>query len=538
MTTTTRKENGQRLFDLLPAVYRTNDNSDHNLNQGRRERYNGDLGLYLDACGELLDQVQHTLEQRLADLFPDNPLEADRLACQEWLLPYFAKLLDVRLVSPHARGRREEVANAVSWRQRKGTLRVAELLAEAVGQMEVELQEGWKRVATTPRIDKPRLRATALGYSGVLDEEHYQKFPQVISRHPALPAVTVDFRHPSGARQTEAHNPAARVSKFSGQPVPWRPVSLHGGPCHADSYEDVSRRTVDMRSPDWKRGHYHPKRMLFYYPPPAGFFDKPVQSFKWADHADFLEVTEYYEGGNKVIEFMRKEVEGVNGDVWQVEDAVTLTEPAVYRFSDLQFVDTLTIENGFLEMERCTVKELTGEREDLVNPVLTVRDGLLENVTANKGLVQLEYTTVLKVAKVGKLQASDSIFIQPIQFTIPAASVPGKHCIRFSRLQPGQSMDGVTAFKNTRDTVHLFSSSYGERGCGVLHPATPDTVTTGAEEGGEMGAYHHQFLVRQRQAMLDKLQDYIPVGMQAALIPDPRLLVVPPNDTNGDETES
>ena len=85
----------------------------------------GDLARYLDACGELLDALKGTLEQRLADAFPDNPPPGER-ACQDWLLPYFADLLDVRLVSPEVQGRRNEIANAVAWRQRKGTLSVVE----------------------------------------------------------------------------------------------------------------------------------------------------------------------------------------------------------------------------------------------------------------------------------------------------------------------------------------------------------------------------------------------------------------------------
>jgi len=536
MTTAERREIGKRLFDLLPAVYRTRDNSDYNLGKGHRDRYNGDLGEYMEACGILLDQVQHTLEQRLADLFPDNPVDPDQPACQEWLLPYFAKLLDVRLVSPHARGQREEVANAVSWRQRKGTLRVAELLAEAVAQMEVEVQEGWRRVATTPRIDKPRLPAVALGYSGVLDDESYRRFPSVISRHPALPAVTVDFRHPSGARQTDAHNPAARFTKFKDESIAWRTVSRHGMPCHPGSFEDVSRRTPDMRSPDWRQGHYHPKRMLFYYPPPAGFFEEPVTSFVWEDREAFLSSREYYEGGRKVIEFARIDTDETAGSSLRVQDAVILEDAAVYRFAGVQFMNVVTLTSGVLELERCAAKEIVVERDDREHPVLQARDSLLETVTAEKGLTRLEFCTVLGTLKSGKVQASDCIFMQPIEIVPGEEPLPGKHCIRYSRLPRGFALEGAAEYKTTRHTVHMFSTVYGEQGCGVLHPATSGAVLTGAESGDEMGAYHHRFLVRQRHAMLDKLKDYLPVGMQASLIPDERLLAIPPEDTNGDET--
>jgi len=121
---------GGQLYQLLPEVYRERDKS-------------GDLARYLQGAGELLDGLHATLAQRLDDHFPET--------CQDWLIPYFAELLDVAMRSPEPAGQRAEVANAIAWRQRKGTASVTETIAEAVGLMEAELQEGWRRVARTPR---------------------------------------------------------------------------------------------------------------------------------------------------------------------------------------------------------------------------------------------------------------------------------------------------------------------------------------------------------------------------------------------------
>src|SRR5439155_711940 len=110
---------------LLAAIYRDRDNT--------TPQELGDLGKYLDACGEVLDLLRGTLEQRLADSFPDNPLDANKRAAQPWLLPYFAQLVDVRLVSPDPAGQRDEVAQAVAWGQRKGTVACIEEIAESVG---------------------------------------------------------------------------------------------------------------------------------------------------------------------------------------------------------------------------------------------------------------------------------------------------------------------------------------------------------------------------------------------------------------------
>ena len=127
----------EELYQRLPEIYRTKDN--------------GDLQNYLCAVGSFMDQIHANLNQRLADNFPDNPSlapedEIQGLACQEWVLPYFADLLDVELLAPHHEGKREEIANAIRWRQRKGTLSVIEDIAEKLTGIEVEVHEAWQRI--------------------------------------------------------------------------------------------------------------------------------------------------------------------------------------------------------------------------------------------------------------------------------------------------------------------------------------------------------------------------------------------------------
>ena len=80
---------------------------------------------------------------------------------------------------------------------------------------------------------------------------------------------------------------------------------------------------------------------------------------------------------------------------------------------------------------------------------------------------------------------------------------------------------------DTRRAPIMFSSRFGDRGCGVLHPATPAAIRHGAEDGGEMGAFHGDYLSLLAEAVVDKLQEYLPVGLQAVVIPDTRLLDMP-----------
>ena len=106
----------------------------------------------------------------------------------------------------------------------------------------------------TPRIGQPLLTPEAVGA--------LPPNPPVPGRHPALPVATVDFRYFS--RKVKA--PGAGPSE---PPVQANPHGIPSGPGHHD---DVSRRTPDLRSPSWKQGHAHPKRVLLFTLPRPGFF--------------------------------------------------------------------------------------------------------------------------------------------------------------------------------------------------------------------------------------------------------------------------
>ncbi len=481
---------GRQLHGMLPEVYRTRD--------GSEAGGAGDLARYLDACGELLDRIRATLDQRLADSFPDNPAEGR--ACQPWLLPFFAQLLDVSLVSPDERGRRDEVANAVAWRQRKGTLTAIEQIAEAVGRMEAEIVEGWRRTAVTPRLAMPLLPAGALGEDAAFDG--FRRHPLWAARHPDLPAATPDLRFPARAMEVAVAadefpaNPAAKLTSFAGKPTWWRQVNVHGAPCFPGSFDDVSRRTADLRTPDWRQGHIHPKRVVLHAPPPLGFFEPglfPVQ-------------------GDTLIDTRKEKL-----------------------IEDLVIDGTLKVVAGSVRLRRCAVRalEVTVPAGTMETPVVTAEDCLVGKM-AVPGLARLEYCTVLDGLSCGRLQASDCIFDGMVALAAAAKELP--HCIRFSRIPPGLSAPGLLAFRNCTERPVFYSfefdvggavvrriARFGEPGCAVLHPATPESVRFGAEDGGEMGAHHGWRYSLLMAAVLDKLKEFIPVGMEAVIVPDLRL---------------
>jgi hypothetical protein len=508
----------EALYRIVPALYRTRDT--------------GDLKKFFEGCGVLLDQVHATLVQRLADAFPDNPIDGSP-ACQDWLLPYFADLLDVRLVSPLVKGRRDEVANAVRWRQGKGTLRIVEEIAQAIGQLEVVRQEGWKRVAITPRLNIPLIPATSSG----TERECPTAPPSIASRHPGLPAVTVDFRCPSGAVAATTANPAHQQSTVEGDTRVWRQASFHGSPCRPGSYDDVSRRTVDFRDSDWRVGHFHPDRILLYTVPAAGFFAGNIPAVDWSEplSAGFHELVEVTEKGG--ITTFRNKTFGTEGFVpVKVRKPIALgQEPSgvgdadfhTWRFEGLILENRLELDSGRVELRDCAARRVEVHSIDYDNPVITARNCLIRTVQAARGVSFLEYCTVLGATLTEIIQASDCIFLGLIRKDHATDDPPESGCVRYSSVTKTQAVGGMRFHEVTREPPVMFSTEFGRRGCGVLHPAAPSAVRHGAEDGCEMGAFHGDYLSLLAEAVVQKLEDYLPVGLDAVVIPDEGLLEMP-----------
>lgn len=486
--------NGEKLYQLLPAVY--------------RERDNGDLAAYLDSCGSLLDAIQHTLDQRLADNFPDTP--PDGLTCQDWLLPYFAQLLDVRLVSPEAKGRRAEIAKAVAWRQAKGTLSVTEQIAEAVGDMAVEVAEGWQRVATMARVGMPLLPAVNFGVTPEPD----MTIPSEAARHPALPAATVDFRYASRAM----NHPVACLGGRN-----WVQGNPHGVPCFPGGYDDATRRTVDLRTPDWRQGHHHPRTLMLFAPPPAGFFPADSLHIKWIDRAKPL-----YQDMIEIHDTLSQyRIRNKGGKPILFTGPVKLDEHKDYVIDGFAFSATVNCKHGHLFLNNVAAPKVVAQLHGPVTPALTAHNCLFRDVTTATGLMRLEYCTVLRKAICEWLEASDCIFIGKVQKDHPTQPPPRDGCVRFSRL-PQLSLGSVLVHHCTEEEPVFFSENFGQIGCAALHPVAPASIRHGAEEGGEMGCYHQRHYVLRAEAVIDKLQEYLPVGLEAVLIPDEHLVCAPP----------
>lgn len=199
----------------------------------------------------------------------------------------------------------------------------------------------------------------------------------------------------------------------------------------------------------------------------------------------------------------------------------------VFVVRGLAFPVKLEVDAGRVELEDCAVKHLEVHGIDTVTPVIRARNCLFGDVQNARGLARLEYVTVLGATLSETIEASDCIFLGRIRKDHLPLAPPSAGCLRYSRIIPGQAAGGMSLFRTNSERVWFFSEIFGARSCGVLHPVSPASIRFGAEDGGEMGACHGFAYSLCLNAMEEKLKDFVPVGMQAAAIPDARLLKAP-----------
>jgi hypothetical protein len=139
---------GQKLFDLLPALYRIKDGQ---LAQAQSLSM-GPLQSLLALIEEQLAVVAEDMDQ----LYDDQFIET----CALWVIPYIGDLIGYRAVNGVAAAvasPRAEVANTISLRRRKGTVLVLEQLARDVTGWGAHAVEFFKVLADTQYMNHIRL---------------------------------------------------------------------------------------------------------------------------------------------------------------------------------------------------------------------------------------------------------------------------------------------------------------------------------------------------------------------------------------------
>ena len=128
----------QRLYELLPAVYRQRDTEG---NQSLRDLMT------------ILGEQAQVLEEEIERLYRNWFIET----CDDWVVPYLGDLIGVRPTSARQLSTRAEVANALGYRRRKGTLAVVEQLARDVTGLPARAVEYFTLLSTTQNLNHLRM---------------------------------------------------------------------------------------------------------------------------------------------------------------------------------------------------------------------------------------------------------------------------------------------------------------------------------------------------------------------------------------------
>jgi len=136
----TGRLDADKLYELLPAVYRVRDSEQN--------------GVLRELIRVIAEQVA-VIEEDLGQLYDDQFIET----CAPWVIPYLGDLIGFKPVySVEAIGTtRAEVANTLAFRSRKGTASMLEELANDTTGWDAVVVEFFQRVATTQYLNHIRL---------------------------------------------------------------------------------------------------------------------------------------------------------------------------------------------------------------------------------------------------------------------------------------------------------------------------------------------------------------------------------------------
>jgi hypothetical protein len=131
-----------KLWNLLPAIYRTVDSDQFNSNGPLRELVN--------RIGAQAAIVRRSMDR----LWEDQSIET----CDDWVVSYIGDLLATNLVaSQNARGQRLDVSKTIYYRRRKGTVALLEELAADITGWDARVVEFFRRLGRTRHNFDPEI---------------------------------------------------------------------------------------------------------------------------------------------------------------------------------------------------------------------------------------------------------------------------------------------------------------------------------------------------------------------------------------------
>ena len=97
-------------------------------------------------------------------------------------------------------------------------------------------------------------------------------------------------------------------------------------------------------------------------------------------------------------------------------------------------------------------------------------------------------------------------------------------CVRFCHLPPGTVLPRPYRCQpaSTADTLRVkpvFTSlAYGDAAYGQLAPHTAREIREGADDGGEIGAFHAMYLPQRLTALRARLDEFLRLGLTAGVL--------------------
>jgi hypothetical protein len=179
----------ERLWQLLPAMYRTTDTDQYGVPGPLRELVNR-IGAQIAVTRRSIDRM-----------WADQAVET----CDDWVVPYIGDLLGVSLVPGlDPPGTRADVGKTVHYRRRKGTVAILEEIATDVTGWQARVVEAFRQLARSahgldPAIGLPPAQTSGTVGSGAApaDPRQIQGLVGPLTRTPA--GGLADLRSPHGA---------------------------------------------------------------------------------------------------------------------------------------------------------------------------------------------------------------------------------------------------------------------------------------------------------------------------------------------------
>jgi hypothetical protein len=144
--------------------------------------------------------------------------------------------------------------------------------------------------------------------------------------------------------------------------------------------------------------------------------------------------------------------------------------------------------------------------------VVTARDTIVAGDLAARSL-DVSAVTVLGRTTAETIEATDSIFSGRI---VVERRQTG--CVRFSYVADGSTVPRryrCAPAAGTTARPAFVSTTFGDPAYGVLAPGCPDAIARGAEDGGEMGAWHFLHVPQRIDNVRRALDEYLRFGLEA-----------------------